>query len=89
MAVSCIKLKLLVIKTIQFNSGCRNDAIVDCDLSAKYTRIFRKNKKESPVISLYISQANALCSNKFNIWHQNYRALYITSLLYLVFALLI
>jgi len=67
MAVSCIKLKLLVIKTIQFNSGCRNDAIVDCDLSAKYTRIFRKNKKESPVISLYISQANALCSNKFNI----------------------
>jgi len=55
MAVSCIKLKLLVIKTIQFNSGCRNDAIVDCDLFAKYTRIFRKNKKESPVISLYIS----------------------------------
>jgi len=67
MAVSCIKLKLLVIKTIQFNSGCRNDAIVDCNLSAKYTRIFRKNKKESRVISLYISQAKALCSDKINI----------------------
>jgi hypothetical protein len=67
MAVSCIKLKLLVIKTIQFNSGCRNDAIVDCDLSAKYTRIFRKNKKESRVIFLYISEAKAICSNKINI----------------------
>jgi len=51
MAVSCFKLKLLVVKTVQFNSSCRNDAIVALRDSAKYVRIFKKNREKAMVIS--------------------------------------